>query len=317
MGMHTTSSRRVIKTRSASYKKKGRTASMGHLNRSAMGSAHIVKCATPAIDKTEVVKLLGQFSGVLKLYIGACNNATYIVLGNAYDAMRKHPVFKQKFHKARGKFNQAIKEWKSYEHHLIYDERNRMFHLADFPPETRKKYGNISDQEYYDYWCSVGSFAYDFSIDMLNSLKHKYRKALDENNVEGAEYLSEALLCLTCLNVCDTMLDVHLDRGVEYVGVPKAVLEDCFGGFSLKRVRDCWYQGLKLTIPDFIDTDLGEQTDRNIEIGIRQLAERWADEKMLYHAVNDATEDWQEVFRTPGEWKKALKSIHETRKTLE
>lgn len=75
--------------------------------------------------------------------------------------------------------------------------------------------------------------------------------------------------------------------------------------------------GVEAHDTQLIDKDFDPDNERNIQIGIRQLAERWADEKMLYHAVNDATEDWQEVFRTPGEWKKALKSIHETRKTLE
>lgn len=286
------------------------------LNRRAMGNIQVVHSAYAERDYAKVEKRLGDFSGVLKLYIGACNNATFLVMMNALDAMKKHPIWRQRFHKAKGMFMKALKEWKAYEYQLLHAKDNRMFHLADYAPEVRKKYGDISDQEYYDYWCSIGSFAYDYSKDMLNSLKYKYQKALDASKVEGAEYLAEAMLAMTCLNCCETMLEVHLENGVEHVGIQRPILDRFFGDFSLKKVRDVWYQALKLTIPQLIDKDFDPDNERNIQIGIRQLAERWADEKMLYHAINDATEDYQEVFRTEGEWKKALRIIHEARKTL-
>lgn len=144
---------------------------------------------------------------------------------------------------------QALKEWKRYEYQLLHAKQNRMFHLADYPPEVRKKYGdNCTDQQYYDYWCTIGSFAYDYSRDMLNSLKYKYKKGLDSKNVEGSEYLAEAMLCMTCLNCCETMLAVHLDNGVEHTGIQLPILQYFFGDFSLKKVRDTWFQALKLTI---------------------------------------------------------------------
>ena len=286
------------------------------LNRKAMGPIQTVASAYAERNYANIEKRLGDFSGVLKLYMGACNNATFLVMGNAIDAMKKHPVWAVKFHKAKGKFMLAMKEWKVYEHNLLHARVNRMFHLADYSAEVRKKYGDISDQEYYDYWCSIGSFAYEYSLDMLNALKYKYRKALEAHGVEGAEYLAEAMLCMTCLNCCLTMLDVHLEQGVEHTRIQRPILEVFFKDFSLVRVRDAWWEALKLTVPEWIDKEFDKDNERNIQIGIRQLAERWADEKMLYHAVNDATEDYQEVFRTEGEWKKALKAIKDARKGL-
>lgn len=285
-------------------------------NRSAMGPIQTVSSAYAERDFSKIEKSLGDFSGILKLYMGACNNATFLVLGNAIDAMKKHPIWKQKFHKAKGKYLQAMKEWKRYEYQLLHAKQNRMFHLADYTEEVRKKYGDITDQEYYDYWCTIGSFAYEHSLDMLNSLKYKYKKALDTKGIEGSEYLAEAMLCMICLNCCLTMLNIHLEKASEDLNIMRPILDVFFGDLSLARVSDTWYQALKLTIPELIDTEFDPDNERNIQIGIRQLAERWADEKMLYHAVNDATEDYQEVFRTEGEWKKALKLIHSARKSL-
>ena len=38
-----------------------------------------------------------------------------------------------------------------------------MFHLDDLEPSVRRKYGDITDREYYDFWASTGSQAYQQS----------------------------------------------------------------------------------------------------------------------------------------------------------
>lgn len=260
---------------------------------------------------------LCNYSGTLKLYMGACNNAAYLVMGNAFDNLRKTKMWRTKFHKAKGKFRAAIKAWHEYEYQLLHAKQNRMFHLADYSPETRKKYGDISDQEYYDYWCTIGAFAWEYSKDELNSLRWKYKKVLDAHGVQDeSELYADAMVAQIMLNLCAEMLEVHLNNGVKFVGISRPALEFFFKDFSLHKVRCLWNEALLLAQPEFMRAELEKLEDRNVEMGITQLAERLADEKMLYHALNDATEDYQEVFRTEGEWKKALRQIRDTRKEL-
>lgn len=270
-----------------------------------------------AKQKAEIEEKIANFSGLLKLYMGACNNAAYLVMGNAFDNIRKTKMWRTKFHKGKGKFKQAIKAWHDYEYQLLHADYNRMFHLADYSNEVRKKYGDISDQEYYDYWCTIGSFAYEYSRDELNSLRYKYKKVLISHGVEDeADLYADAMVAQIMLNLCVEMLDVHIESGVRHIGLQKETIFLLFKDLSLARVRNLWNEALRLALPDFMKTELDKLEDRNVEMGISQLAERMADEKMLYHALNDATEDYQEVFRTEGEWKKALKQIRDTRKEL-
>jgi hypothetical protein len=45
-----------------------------------------------------------------------------------------------------------------------------MFHLDDLEPSVRRKYGDITDREYYDFWASTGSQAYQQSKPLITSL---------------------------------------------------------------------------------------------------------------------------------------------------
>lgn len=61
--------------------------------------------------------------------------------------------------------------------------------------------------------------------------------------------------------------------------------------------------------PESINYKLDDVEERNIELGLLQLQEAWLDTNTLYDSVSDAVDDYDEVFRTKGEQKKALREI--------
>jgi succinate dehydrogenase/fumarate reductase flavoprotein subunit len=59
--------------------------------------------------------------------------------------------------------------------------------------------------------------------------------------------------------------------------------------------------------------ELEEVEERNINLGIIQLAETWANPDYMYDSVSESLPDYAEIFRTKGEMKKALRNIEEVR----
>jgi arsenate reductase-like glutaredoxin family protein len=53
--------------------------------------------------------------------------------------------------------------------------------------------------------------------------------------------------------------------------------------------------------------------DKNIEMGIVQLAETWVNPDYIYDSISETLPEYEEIFRTKGEMKKALRNLEEVR----
>ena len=93
-----------------------------------------------------------------------------------------------------------------------------------------------------------------------------------------------------------------------------AFMEHIYKPFSLAKVADLWQQGLVALSPETATYKLTASEERNIELGVQQLREAWIDPAMPFESLMGAVEDYDEdVFRTRGEAKKALREIAEMR----
>ena len=99
-------------------------------------------------------------------------------------------------------------------------------------------------------------------------------------------------------------------------GFPHDLLQSIFKFFSLRKVADIWKNALTMTAPDTQNYALDEVEDNNIAQGIMQLEMEWSDPKMIYGSAFTATEDFEEIFRTKGEWKKAMREIGEVKNSI-
>ena len=61
------------------------------------------------------------------------------------------------------------------------------------------------------------------------------------------------------------------------------------------------------------DFELEPMEKRNIEMGLTQLCEARLDPSLLYNSTMQSVEDYDEIFRTRGYQKKALREIAEVR----
>lgn len=129
--------------------------------------------AVGKIDREELERQVSQCSGFVKMMCGVANNCAIQVVNmcrshiedirgeDSYKERpkRPHPGYK---HRAKLLFRQFFHEWHTMESALLYPSpgETRFFHVADMPEEARKKYGTMTDAQYFEFWKGTGTLAY-------------------------------------------------------------------------------------------------------------------------------------------------------------
>ena len=264
---------------------------------------------------------VGSAASLVKVVMGITNGcATAIMMdcfseisGKALDrnGNRKPPHPKYK-HKVKAAYKQAVDEIHQYEHRLLYTETNRFFHVADLSPKFRKIYGDITDREYFNFWKGTSGKAYNVSRPLVTSLHNKYRISLINHDVPNAYQLAWAMVGQACLTLACDIYSHAIDDAIDACPwfFPYKIRK-LFKDFSLQRVRDAWTRAVCMT--ETLNYTLEPVEDKNIEMGIVQLAETWVNPDYIYDSISETLPDYEEIFRTKGEMKKALRNIEEVR----
>lgn len=265
---------------------------------------------TSTLSSVEMADAVGRSSAHIKTMCGIGNNAAWTCCLEALDHLRRHPNYK---HRVKQGFKAAMEAFMAYERRLVYATNNRLFHIDDLMPEHRKRYGNISDREYYDYWCATGATAYARERAWAVNLWNKYRLSLIRHKVPHEEDVAWGMAACTCLRLAQCIYENSVMVCEREHGVPAVLLEDIFGSLSLKPVAERWDKAL-MALEPFTETyDLDDDERKNIQFGLDQMMEKWTDTNTMAGALAESTEAYDEVFRTKGEQKKALRQIAELR----
>jgi hypothetical protein len=256
----------------------------------------------------ETARRMAQSAAVVKLICGVANNAAWMVVLDAHDHAKKCRGYR---HGVKHLFKQSIEGLKDYERRLLYAEENRMFHLADMSEKVRKKYGDISDREYYDFWASMGGAAYGRTRPLLTSLWNKYRLSLLREGVPEAEHVAWVMVGMAALELAVAMYGRAIDECVNGYQLPRRMVEHVFGQFSLAHVSALWRKALLALCPGTESIKPTPLDERNIEMGLEQLTEAWINPSLLYSSTMDTVEEFGEIFRTKGEQRKSMREIAE------
>lgn len=258
----------------------------------------------------ETVKRLSNAAAVVKLICGVANNAAWLIVLDAHDHARRCPNYR---HQVKHKFKSALQALREYERNLIHTEENRMFHMADMSDRVRKKYGDITDREFYDFWTGAGSAAYERTKPLLTSLQNKYKLSLEREGVPEAYNVAWVMVGMAALELAVRMYDKAIEECVTGYQLPRKLLQRVFGQFSLAHVLKLWRDALIALCPGTDQIKPSHTDERNIEMGLIQLTEAWIDPTTLYNSTMDTVAEYSEVFRTKGEMKKSLREIAEVR----
>lgn len=244
----------------------------------------------------------------VKTIVGIGNNAAWAATLEALDHLRQHPNFR---HMVKREFNFSIVEFKAYEQRLINATNNRLFHVTDMAPEYRKRYGDISDREYYEYWAASGTTAYYREHQWVTSLWNKFRLSLIDHHVPNEDIVAWGMTADACLKTALSIYENSLLVAERENGVPMTVLRTIFGSLSIASVERRWDRAMMMLEPLTAGYELTPTEQKNIQNGVDQLSDAWSSCATLRQSLAETTEAYEEVFRTKGEMKKALRVIGE------
>jgi len=272
---------------------------------------------------------IARASSVMKLVCGVANNAAWQVVLHAYsyisgrrmdpndpDGRRRMPAHPRFRHEVKKQFKKALDEWKAYEHRLVYASEYRMFHVDDMDEAHRRRYGDITDRQYYDFWSGIGAPAFTKTMPYITSLWNKYRVSLISHKVEHPDHVAWVMTALAALELADQLYYKAIDECVSGYKIPRPLLNKIFRQFRLTRVKDAWHQALMMLAPETV-FDLDYVEEKNIKIGLTQLCDAWSDPNLMYESTMNTVEDYDEIFATRGFQKKSLRELADIKNKTE
>lgn len=262
------------------------------------------------MTQEELYKTMSNAAAVVKLVCGVANNAAWLVTLRAHDHARRCPNYRQG---VRLKFKRAIEAHRRYEINLLHNDTNRMFHLADMSERVRKKYGNITDREFYDFWVGAGVAAFERTKMLITSLQNKYKLSLEREHIPEAYNVAWVMVAMATLELAVRMYEKAIDECEHGYQLPRKTLEFVFGQFSFANIAKLWREALIALCPGCDNVKPNDIDERNIEMGLEDLTRAWIDPTTLYNSAMDTVAEYPEFFRTKGEQKKSLREIAEVR----
>ena len=264
----------------------------------------------------EIVKAVSNAAAIFKLVCGVGNNAAWLVMMDGYDHAKRCKAFRRSLrggHMVGWYFKKAVNDFKDYERQLLTTGKNRMFHVADMTEDVRRKYGDISDAEYYEFWKGVGGVAYAKTQPHITSLWNKYRVSLVKHDVKDAEHVAWVMTAQAAIDLSLAMYESAMKECETGMNLHRKLLDGIFGQFSLRTVSKDWMRALMLLAPETDNYQLDSTEERNIDLGLQQLMEAWLDPELLYSSASGAVDDYEEIFATKGFVKKVQREIADVR----
>ena len=262
------------------------------------------------------MKAVSNAAAIFKLVCGVGNNAAWLAMMDGYDHAKRCKAFRRSLkggHMVGWYFKKAVNDFKDYERQLLTTGENRMFHVADMTEDVRRKYGDISDAQYYEFWKGVGGVAYAKTRPHITSLWNKYRVSLIKHDVKDAEHVAWVMTAQAAIDLSLAMYESAMKECETGMNLHRQLLDGIFGQFSLKTVSKEWMRALMLLAPETDNYQLDSTEERNIDLGLQQLMEAWLDPELLYSSASGAVDDYEEIFATKGFVKKVQREIADVR----
>lgn len=270
------------------------------------------------MTKEELEIALGIAAKLVKTSCSIGNNAAWGVMMDAYDQAKQCRRFKQNIKGGKRVswfFKKAILDFNQYEHNLLKAKVNCMFHVANMDKEYRRRYGDITDEQFYELWKGTGAIARRDTSQLITSLWNKHRLNLVHLGIGEAEHKAWLMTAQSCLDMSVTILEGAY-RQCDDMGIPRDVTESVFNQFSLDKVSDSWSNAIYILDPEIKTSTACPLDEKNIHMGIEQLMDAWMGTDSIFDSVNGSVEDYEEVFATKGFKKKALREVAEMRAAM-
>lgn len=262
------------------------------------------KRANIPYSQEELTERTARASAYIKVSCGISNNAAWACCLEALDKLRKHKNYKFKVKKG---FQEAMLAFSKYESNLLY--ACKLFRVQDLYPEARKKYGNISDREYYDYWAAAGATAYTQRHDWVRNLQNKYKNSFARHGIKDEDTVAWGITAEAMLTLAECTYSNCIKIAAETHQIPEVLLHDVFGGLNIAHIRKIWTATMQQLEPKTRGYELDRLEQKNIQLALDDLSDRLIGLDAYTDAMKATAEEYDEVFRTKGEQKKAIREI--------
>lgn len=265
--------------------------------------------------KEELTMRLTHAAELVKMVCGAANHMARLVMLDAHDLASKHPNYK---HKVKKTYKQALEEFENIDKRLRNAGDAGFFNLKNLPPEVRKKYGNITNSDYFEYWQSLGTESFVYNRNLIGDLKNAYKTSLNNNNIEYADTISYVMAANAMLHlavkVYNEAIDCEMRNGCK--GVTKETLNRIFECFCPKKVLNLWDNAMRMCFPEAFKVKPSEEDNEKIKAFLLLLEDSVTKPQLLYLYVERSINSYEEIFRTKTEKKEVLKQIRSIQKEM-
>ena len=266
------------------------------------------------IDVKELTSIFMKCSAYVKYVVGIANNAAWAACLESMEMIKSHPYYlcqRKGGTTPAHEFRRCFDALHKYERNLIYTEHNRFFHLADMPPKVRAYYAeDLTDRDYYDYWCAFGFTAFDDNRAWYTNLVNKFRLAYEAHRVPNAEQLAWANAAGQALRIASEIYITVMDNcSHDFPVVNRKVFDKVFHSFYLGDITKMWSSAFNYLDPSAENIPLTETEFKNIQHGYEQLAERWVSNEAVFGSRVKTAEAYADIFRTRGTMKKNVEKF--------
>lgn len=270
-----------------------------------------VKHTIRAERQETLAQIAGIISGLVKTTCGVANNAAWMACLEALGKVKEHPRYRKRAADGisiKKRFKDVVDQYHKYERNLLYGGPPYFFRLKDLPPDRRKSFGDITDSEYFDMWTAIGAQAYSRTRQFITCLVNKFKLSLESHGVKNADIIAWVITATTCLKIAVRVYGSALDNAGNTVGIAPSELNKIYKAFNMRVICELWMKA-ELAIEPSTDYDLDGVELKNIQLGIMQLEEQWMNTQTLYGSAVDIFKEYDDVWRTPGEQKKAINGL--------
>lgn len=245
---------------------------------------------------------------LFRTYCGTINSAVWMVCLEAYEQVRRTPMFHKRLkdgNTPKWHFKRVFKEFNAYERTLIYGEAfDGFYDLAKMPPEYRKCFGNISNREYYELWFAVGTNVYEKTYPFVSCLVNKFKLSFLSKYKDNATVAAWLWATIVCFRISHTIFQLITKTLAQKSGIAESRMNKMFSSFSLSRISQAWADAGGAFMPNF-SCNLNEISSSNVVYGVEDLITKWSSKDTIFASIHKAFNDYDEVWRTPGEQKRA------------
>jgi len=146
-------------------------------------------------------------------------------------------------------------------------------------------------------------------------LQNKYRLSVEQHGMREPQTIAWAMTAMAALYIARKIYKSCVRNASRLTGLRLDIMEMVFHDFDVAPVKDAWEKAI-IMLDDYRRFDLDEVEDRNIANGLEQLEDAWYDPDVLYGSLEDATDDYDEIWASRQGYRDAMAAVrgmhHET-----